>query len=64
MTEDTDVMADNNRSAVVSTGLVPSDGGGAASALGCFAAAAVIFAAGRKERDGKKSRKDGSGGRA
>ena len=64
LTEDTAVMADNNRSAVVSTGLVPSDGGGAASALGCFAAAAVIFAAGRKERDGKKSRKDGSGGRA
>ena len=57
LSEDLAVSANNDRNAVVSTGIETSGGRGAASFIGGFAGTAILIATGKGERNGRKRRK-------
>ena len=64
LAEDTSVSANNDRNAVVSTGLSHAEGREAAALFGGFAGAAILITTGIKERHGRRGRKKKPDGRA
>ena len=61
LNEDVSVDANNDRNAVVSTGLSASEGRGVSTVFGGFAGAALLLAMGKEERNGRRRKKKPAG---